>query len=169
MAYTHPRARAHRICSVLLVSVVTVFADLAKAVVAGTIVSALSFAWKQSTRITAQQAEEKVVDGPPWKTYTLDGPLFFGSTQAFGALFDPKADPADVLIDFMGSRVCDHSALEAINALADRYGALDKRVHLRHLSADCATLLTTLNGEERPYELIEPDPINDPVYEVAED
>ena len=34
------------------------------------------------------------------------------------------------------SRMLQHSALEAINALAERYGALQKRVHLRHLSSE---------------------------------
>lgn len=63
----------------------------------------------------------------------------------------------------------DHSALEAINALAERYGAVGKRVHLRHLSSDCAGLLERLNGEAKSYEIIETDPETDPVYEVAEE
>ena len=66
-----------------------------------------------------------------WRTYFVDGPLFFGSTQTFSGLFKPKSDPNDVVIDFMESRVMDHSALEAINSLAERYGALGKRVHRR--------------------------------------
>jgi len=73
------------------------------------------------------------------------------------------------VIDFLDSRVMDHSALVAINELAQKYGALGKRVHLRHLSSDCAGLLRSLNGEMPPYELIEADPLTDPVYEVAED
>ena len=141
------------------------------------------------------------VDGaakPGWKTYTIDGPLFFGSTSAFNDLFDPKKDPTDVVLDFMESRVADHSALEAVNrcalmpnarahllraaalaaassstpivrSLARRYGELGKTVHLRHLSPDCAALLERLNGELPPYEIIESDPATDPAYEVAED
>ena len=63
----------------------------------------------------------------------------------------------------------DHSALEAINQLAAKYGEVNKRVHLRHLSSDCAALLERLNGEAKPYELIEADPATDPIYELAED
>ena len=55
--------------------------------------------------------------------------------------FSPKTDPDDVVIDFMDSRVADHSGLVAINTLADKYGDLGKRVHLLHLSSDCAALL----------------------------
>jgi len=166
---------------IALVSVVTVFRDLAQAVGVGTIVSALSFAWKQSTAIrvvrtegAAARPEDEAVgeagqtDG--WRTYTVNGPLFFGSTQAFNGQFAPKDDPNDVVIDFLSSRVMDHSALVAINDLASRYGSLGKRVHLRHLSSDCAGLLQSLAaGALPPYELIEADPLTDPVYEVAED
>ncbi len=155
------------------VSLVTVFRDLAQAVGVGTIVSAVSFAWKQSTSIRARVSNgatsATAATSNNWRTYEIDGPLFFGSTQKFASLFAPKDDPKDVVIDFMGSRVMDHSALEAINTLAERYGNLGKRVHLRHLSSDCYALLERLNGEAPPYELMEADPQTDPVYEVAED
>lgn len=161
---------------ILLVSFVTVKEDLAKAVVAGTICSALGFAWKQSTNISATLSRSAVPAGASagteaaWKTYNVRGPLFFGSTQAFNSLFDVKGDGDDVVIDFLNSRVYDHSALEAINSMADRYGALGKRVHLRHLSSDCSALLERIQGSSLPpYEIVESDPATDPVYEVAED
>jgi len=79
-----------------------------------------------------------------------------------------RQDPDDIVIDFTGTRVFDHSALEAINNLADRYGALGKRVYLRHLSRDCATLLGKIHkGGLPPYEVIETSK-NDPLYGVAE-
>jgi SulP family sulfate permease len=37
--------------------------------------------------------------------------------------------------------VADHSAIQAIDGLAERYRALGKRLHLRHLSRDCGALL----------------------------
>ena len=69
------------------------------------------------------------------KLYQLNGPLFFGSTTQFNSIFHPKEDPGEVILDFTNSRVMDHSALEAINALSDRYGSRGKNVYLRHLSA----------------------------------
>jgi len=162
---------------VAIVSLVTVFRDLAQAVGVGTIVSALSFAWKQSTsiRVRATKGAEPAASDSntrrkyTWKTYEVDGPLFFGSTQTFSGQFAPKDDPNDVVLDFGNSRVMDHSALEAINTLAERYGSLGKRVHLRGLSSDCYGLLERLNGELPPYEIFEADPASDPVYEVVED
>lgn len=104
---------------------------------------------------------------PNVKSYNINGPLFFGSTTAFSRLFSVKEDPDDIVIDFTDSRVFDHSALDAINSLADRYGSLGKRVYLRHLSRDCATLLGKVHeGGLPPYEVVEANP-NDPVYGVA--
>lgn len=152
---------------ILLVSAVTVVEDLAMAVVVGTIASALGFAWKQSTSIMATTSNVSRKS----KTYNIRGPLFFGSTQQFGSLFSPKTDPVDVVIDFTDSRIMDHSGLEAINDLADRYGReMGKSVTLRHLSSDCTQLLSRLHeGGLPPYEIIDSDPATDPVYEVAED
>eukprot|EP00929_Paragymnodinium_shiwhaense_P114699 TRINITY_DN83172_c0_g1_i1.p1 TRINITY_DN83172_c0_g1~~TRINITY_DN83172_c0_g1_i1.p1 ORF type:complete len:637 (+),score=106.92 TRINITY_DN83172_c0_g1_i1:33-1943(+) len=156
-----PRADA---AVIMLVSLVTVVQDLAVAVLVGTVLSALSFAWKASTNITSAQS----VEGG-WKTYQVRGQLFFGSSQTFSSMFTVQEDPEDVVIDFANTRVMDHSALDAINGLAARYGEQGKRLHLRHLSSDCAGLLEKLNGTMPPYELIEADVDTDPVYEVAED
>ena len=134
--------------TIAFVSTVTVTKDLAQAVFYGVVASALGFAWKQSTRIKATAS----VPTGGWKTYQVDGPLFFGSTSTFSNQFDPKSDPNDVIIDFKGSRVVDHSALESINELARKYGDLSKKVHLRGLSSDCYQLLERLNGASTDYD-----------------
>ncbi len=160
---------------IFLVSFITVKDDLAKAVVAGVIASALGFAWKQSTSISASESiipkpktttSSAVSSEKNWKCYNMNGPLFFGSTTQFSNIFDVKNDPKDIVIDFTNSRIMDHSALEVINNIADKYGAVGKRVHLRHMSEECAVLLRNLDGGDRPYELIESDS-SDPVYGVA--
>ncbi|WP_373354458.1 SulP family inorganic anion transporter [Pseudoroseicyclus sp. CXY001] len=121
---------------IVLVTVVTVFTDLATAVIVGVIVSALAYAWENAVRIRAERVSYEGV-----KVYRIEGPLFFGSAQGFGELFTPEADPELVVVDFAKSRVADQSALEAIDALAHRYEALGKRVELKHLSDDCVRLL----------------------------
>ncbi|MCC0026589.1 MAG: SulP family inorganic anion transporter [Zhengella sp.] len=130
-----PRADAFVI---LLVTVVTVWTDLATAVVVGVIVSALTYAWQNARRIHARVTTE----GDGTKTYSIEGPLFFGSTEGFLDLFDPAGDPDVVVVDFMNSRVADQSALQAIETLAQKYEAQGKRLQLRHLSRDCHHLLT---------------------------
>ncbi|MGC8854184.1 MAG: SulP family inorganic anion transporter [Halothiobacillaceae bacterium] len=143
----------------VMVAAITVIVDLAVAVIAGVIVSALIFAWDHARHI---RVETEVLETGS-KVYRLIGPLFFASVQNFYELFDPKSDPDDVIIDFARSRVADHSALEAIDTLADKYRALGKTLHLRHLSPECRELL------RRAGDLVEVNIAEDPHYHVAED
>ncbi|WP_420403464.1 SulP family inorganic anion transporter [Nisaea sp.] len=144
---------------IVLVTIVTVFTDLAIAVVVGVILAALFYAWNAATRMHAVSG----IDVSGAKIYSLDGPLFFGSTESFLAQFTPKEDPDRVVIDFMNSRVVDHSGLQAIESLAKRYDELGKRLQLRHLSRDCKALLG------RAGQLVEERDDEDPVYGVATD
>jgi SulP family sulfate permease len=41
--------------------------------------------------------------------------LFFASVTKFKDLFDLENDTKEIIIDFVNSRVMDHSAIEAIN------------------------------------------------------
>lgn len=143
----------------VLVSGVTVASDLAVAVVVGVIVSALVFAWNSAKRIDVKTHEDESGS----KIYALSGPLFFGSTASFQELFDPRNDPQDVVIDFLDSRVLDHSGLQAIDSLAVRYQNAGKTLHLRHLSQDCRSLL------KQAGKMVEVSVIEDPSYGVAVD
>jgi SulP family sulfate permease len=142
----------------ILVSGVTVATDLAMAVIIGVIVSALVFAWEHAQHIRADIKEENGV-----KIYELHGPLFFGSTSYFLELFDPKNDPTNVVIEFKHSRVADHSGLEVIDTLAERYNKEGKTLSLKHLSPECRLLLTKAGN------MVEVDVIEDPKYHVATD
>jgi SulP family sulfate permease len=121
---------------IIMVSGMTVVFDLAVAVIAGVIISALVFAWEHGRKIHAAVREDS-----NQKLYVLTGPLFFGSVSSFKELFDFQGDPEDVIIDFENSRVCDHSALEAVNNIAERYAQVGKKLHLLNLSRECSRLL----------------------------
>ena len=145
---------------IILVTVVTVYSDLAIAVVVGVIVSALVFAWKSASRIKATERQSRTEKGA--KVYEIEGPLFFSSTNSFLEIFKPSQDPELVIIDFARSKVIDQSALKAIEDIADKYSSLGKKVKLRHLSKDCHRLLS------RTGQLIM-DSDDDPEYSVAAD
>ena len=145
---------------IVLVTVVTVFEDLAVAVIVGVIVSALAYAWTNATRINVIQRDS--VSEPGAKVYEIEGPLFFGSTDGFAELFTPEEDPDIVIVDFLRSRVADQSALQAIEDLATKYEALGKTLQLRHLTKDCHKLLN------RAGQLIV-DSKDDPDYGIAVD
>lgn len=143
---------------IVLVTVVTVMTDLAIAVVVGVIVSALAYAWNNASRIHAEI--RTTPEGS--KVYEIEGPLFFGSIEGFNELFVPQDDPGLIIVDFLNSRVVDHSALQAIDALALKYESLGKTLQLRHLSHDCHQLL------KRAGQLIV-DADDDPDYAIVVD
>jgi len=143
----------------LMVSAVTVATDLAIAVVVGVIVSALVFAWEHAKHILVEARE----DHKGSTVYAVTGPLFFGSVTSFLERFDPSKDKDDVVIDFARSRVADHSGLEAIDTLAERYLSVGKTLHLVHLSEECRKLLRKAGS------LVEVNVIEDPKYFVADD
>tara|TARA_B110000971_G_scaffold200310_1_gene218236 strand:- start:1247 stop:2881 length:1635 start_codon:yes stop_codon:yes gene_type:complete len=125
---------------IILVTAVTVVADLAVAVIVGVIFSALVFAWKSASRIRA--IERPSIREKGAKVYEIEGPLFFSSTNSFLEIFKPTKDPNVIIIDFARSKIIDQSALKAIEDIADRYNSIGKKVKLRHLTRDCHKLLS---------------------------
>ena len=144
---------------IILVSGVTVATDLAIAVVVGVIVSALVFAWEHAKHISVKRTKNN--EGST--VYDISGPLFFGSIANFLEQFDIENDSNDVIVEFKNTRVADHSAIEAIDTLAERYLAQGKKIHLRHLSKECRQLLTKAGS------LVEINVIEDPEYHIATD
>jgi SulP family sulfate permease len=144
----------------ILVSSLTVIFDLAIAVIAGVIVSALVFAWENARKIRARKRIKE--DGT--KVYEIWGPLFFGSIATFNEKFDIKNDPQRIEIDFIEARISDHSAIEAIFALVEKYQAEGKKITLKHLSEDCKILL--YKASPIFTDIIE-EAIDDPRYHLA--
>ena len=144
---------------IILVSLVTVFFNLAIAVLVGIIVSALAFAWAHGKKIHAGV----MIDEHGTKVYKLESALFFGSAQSFKELFDPLNDPQDVVIDFAKARVYDHSAIEAINNITQRYADQKKSLHLLNLSKECQLLLDKADN------IVEVSVIEDLDWHIADD
>lgn len=141
------------------VSIVTVFTDLAIAVAVGVIVSALVFAWKKGKSIDIDSSVNK--DGI--KEYHIRGVVFFASARDFVDAFDIQNDTEEVIIDFKNAKVFDHTGIEALNMLTEKYKNADKKLHLRHLSMECYQLLKNADG------IVEVNIIEDPKYRVADD
>ena len=146
----------------VIVSAITVWQDLAIAVIVGVIISALVFAWKNAIMIRAR----KRIKPNGTKVYEIWGPLFFGSVQNFISKFDLKKDPENIEIDFIESKVSDHSGIEAISNIAKKYIKVKKNLKLTHLSPECITLL--LKADPKFKNIIKTS-IDDPRYSVVTD
>ncbi|OPX26516.1 MAG: sodium-independent anion transporter [Campylobacteraceae bacterium 4484_166] len=143
------------------VTIVTIFFDLAIAVISGVIISALVFAWNHA-KVTTHTHREDTDDGGEVKIYEFDGPLFFGSVTAFLNEFDVQHDPKSVVLDFKNARVMDISGVEAIDAITKKYIQEGKTVKIRHLSEECKAIM----HNAKQFCTFEED---DPKYKVAYD
>ncbi len=141
----------------VLVALITIFLhNLALAVLVGILISALVFAWKSAQNITMSKKniDSNVV------LYRPKGPIFFGSIDTFLAQFDPKNDPAQVIVDFREAKVCDMSAIEALDKLTELYQRENKKIVLEHLSGDCYLILNNAK------DVVKVNIKTDPTYKV---
>ena len=122
---------------IVAVTIITVFTDLATAVLCGIVIAALNFAWQHGRELYATSHEQ--TDGS--KLYLLHGTLFFASTTRFLELFDPANDPQQVTLDCERLSFVDYSAIEALKVLRDRYARAGKQLRVIHLSERCKQLL----------------------------
>lgn len=115
---------------IVAVTVITVFADLAVAVLCGIVFAALNFAWQHAreihTKIEVGQSGDKI--------YTPRGTLFFASTTRFLELFEPLKDPVQVTLDCCNLHLADHSAIAALEGLHERYAKAGKQLQVNNLS-----------------------------------
>jgi len=118
---------------VVLVTAITVWQDLATAVVIGVIISTFGFAWHAATDVTlvtAVDLEDRFVIG-------IQGPLFFGSAMNYQVAVSKLEISNDtVVLDFTGGKVLDISAVDAIEKARETLQGNGKAVILRGVSAD---------------------------------
>jgi SulP family sulfate permease len=125
-----------------LVTIVTVFADLATAVIAGVIISTVIFAWEKGKQLDFNVSTNKKGE----KVYKVNGVLFFGSTQNFKDYFEPANDPDSVIIDLKYGKIMDSSAIEAINSVVERYEREGKSILITRAAENCRKLLLNAKG-----------------------
>ena len=90
---------------------------------------------------------------------------FLVSISAFNQKFDVKSDQEIIEVDFVESRISDHSAIDAIFNLVNIYHKAGKTIKLKHLSQDCKVLL---QKSRLILTDIIAEAINDPRYHLAE-
>eukprot|EP00928_Gymnodinium_smaydae_P064873 TRINITY_DN4810_c0_g4_i1.p1 TRINITY_DN4810_c0_g4~~TRINITY_DN4810_c0_g4_i1.p1 ORF type:complete len:631 (-),score=67.07 TRINITY_DN4810_c0_g4_i1:270-2012(-) len=126
------------------VTISALFANLAVAVVIGIVMSLIRFTL-DTARLLEAVPRDSFGDGQEGKTYDISGPLFFGNASRFLELFDEAHDPDDICLSFQAGRICDLSAVEALNKLGERYGKLGKRIRIEQLQPHSNKVLMKVN------------------------
>jgi len=118
---------------VVLVTAITVWQDLATAVVVGVIISTFGFAWHAATDVqllTALDSEGRYV-------ISMQGPLFFGSAMNYQVAVSKLVIADDtVVLDFTAGKVLDISAVDAIEKARETLLNGGKEVILRGVPLD---------------------------------
>eukprot|EP00930_Biecheleria_cincta_P035562 TRINITY_DN24455_c0_g1_i1.p1 TRINITY_DN24455_c0_g1~~TRINITY_DN24455_c0_g1_i1.p1 ORF type:complete len:641 (-),score=117.18 TRINITY_DN24455_c0_g1_i1:193-2070(-) len=131
---------------ILLVTLVTMFTDLATAVAVGMVLSCFMYVYDSSELISVHTRTAEGSEGETIKYYDVHGVLFFGSVSKFLEFFDEEKDPDDVRIVFESGHIADQSAIVAINKLGERYGELNKKVTLQQMKAGSSRLVSDARG-----------------------
>ncbi|MDN6605975.1 SulP family inorganic anion transporter, partial [Brevibacterium sp.] len=117
--------------TVMLVTVIaTVWTNnLAIGVILGVLVAMIAFANRVAHFVSVNR-EIVESDGHPTARYTVDGELFFASSNDLYTLFDYAEDPEHVVIDMHQSHLWDASTIAALDSVTDKYEHYGKHVEI---------------------------------------
>lgn len=111
---------------VATVAVVVATHNLAIGVIVGVIVAMVAFARRVAHFATVQRRVE--LDEPvPTAYYTVNGELFFASSNDLTTQFEYADDPDRIVIDMSASHVWDASTVAALDAITTKYEHHGKR------------------------------------------
>jgi SulP family sulfate permease len=137
--------------AIVLVTVVAVFTNLAIAIAAGIILSALVHAWDSGAHVeTDVEVKDMMINGKrvnDVKYVHVRGSIFFSSTRKFVNMFNIGEDPDVVVLDFKDAIIIDHSAVASIQGLSHRYALAGKRVVIMNVQAKCIGRMQRTHGD----------------------
>ncbi|BBE24367.1 sodium-independent anion transporter [Arthrobacter sp. MN05-02] len=126
--------------------IVTVWThNLAIGVGVGVLVAMVAFARRVAHFVTVDRTEE-IVDGDRHATYTVDGELFFASSNDLYTQFEYATDPHKVTIDLRGSHLWDASTVAALDAIQEKYRTHGTDVRIVGLNEASTLMRERLGG-----------------------
>ena len=114
-----PRARP--LVMVVTVAVTVATHNLAIGVIVGVLVAMVMFARRVAHFVTVERSVSRTIGGHETATYTVDGELFFASSNDLYTQFDYAGDPEHVVIDMPDSHLWDASTVAALDAITEKY------------------------------------------------
>ncbi|WP_368496169.1 SulP family inorganic anion transporter [Herbiconiux sp. A18JL235] len=131
---------------VATVAVVVATHNLAIGVIVGVIVAMVIFA-RRVAHFTTVTREIRTDERVATAHYTVDGELFFASSNDLTTQFDYADDPARIVIDMSASHIWDASTVAALDAISTRYEQHGKTVTVEGLNEASARFRGRLAGK----------------------
>jgi SulP family sulfate permease len=147
----HPRTLKMMPKSETLVMVATVVVtvathNLAIGVGVGVLVAMVMFARRVAHFVTVERTVTGV-EGHETATYTVNGELFFASSNDLYTQFEYALDPQFVVIDMHASHLWDASTIAALDAITEKYRHHGKDVKIIGLNDASSTMRERLGGK----------------------
>lgn len=140
----HPRTlkmmpKSETLVMVATVIVVVATHNLAIGVGAGVLVAMVLFARRVAHFVTVERTVKDIEDQET-AIYTVNGELFFASSNDLFTQFEYALDPQHVVIDMHASHLWDASTIAALDAITEKYRHHGKDVRITGLN-DASTLM----------------------------
>jgi len=134
--------------AVMLVTVIATVAtnNLAIGVGIGMLTAVVLFARRVAHFVTVDRTVMEL-NGEQVATYTVDGELFFASSNDLYTQFDYAHDPAKVVIDLHASHLWDASTIATFDAITAKYRAHGKDVEIIGLNSASILMRERLAGK----------------------
>ncbi|WP_448006416.1 SulP family inorganic anion transporter [Agromyces bauzanensis] len=130
---------------VATVAIVVITHNLAIGVIVGVIVAMIAFARRVAHFATVERRVE--LDEPvPTAYYTVDGELFFASSNDLTTQFEYADDPDHVVIDMSASHIWDASTVAALDTITTKYEHHGKHAVIVGMNEASTTLHGKLAG-----------------------
>ncbi|WP_458042922.1 MULTISPECIES: SulP family inorganic anion transporter [Bacteria] len=130
----------------LLTVVITVWThNLAVGVGAGVLAAMVLFARRVAHFVSVTRKTDKEASVPTVR-YTVDGELFFASSNDLTTQFEYTHDPERVIIDMSNSHIWDASTVAALDAIVTKYEHQGKRVILEGMNEATSLMHGRLSG-----------------------
>ncbi|RJT96644.1 SulP family inorganic anion transporter [Arthrobacter frigidicola] len=127
--------------------IVTVWThNLAIGVGVGVLVAMVAFARRVAHFVTIERTEE-TINGERHATYTVNGELFFASSNDLYTQFNYAKDPHKVIIDMHGSHLWDASTIAALDAIQEKYRSHRTEVKVVGLNEASTLMRERLGGK----------------------
>lgn len=127
--------------------IVTVWThNLAIGVGVGVLVAMVAFTRRVAHFVTVERSED-TRDGASHVTYTVDGELFFASSNDLYTQFEYAIDPHQVTIDLHGSHLWDASTIAALDAIQEKYQTYGTEVEVVGLNEASTLMRQRLGGK----------------------
>ena len=131
---------------VLTVVIVVATDNLAIGVIIGVIAAMIVFARRVSHFTNVSRSIETLSTGEQHALYTVEGELFFASSNDLTTQFEYADDPDRVIIDMTHSHIWDASTVAALDGITTKYEKHGKRVIIQGMNDASTTMHTRLAG-----------------------